>query len=195
MSSPRRLGRVRLFPVPPGLPGSSADLSPRAVSNHPGRSDGCSHPLLHRRCQASPLSGGLATFVFVTRPNRVRSRYGSRVRPSKASPVRITPTRACRATCRTGNLQGELLSVHQIDQAYPGATRVSPARSGTGQAEMRNSALPGFRPTRHRSRATMPSRACLPRSRRTDRYPGAGCGCGWSAGSARPWRSTSSSGA
>jgi hypothetical protein len=33
---------------------------------------------------------------------------------------RITPPRACRATCRTGNLQGELLSVHKIGQACPG---------------------------------------------------------------------------
>src|SRR5208283_3944339 len=32
----------------------------------------------------------------------------------------IAPPGACRATCRTGNLQGELLSVHQISQAYPG---------------------------------------------------------------------------
>ena len=52
------------LPAPSGLPGSSADLSSRAVSYHPGRSDGCSHPLLPHRCQASPLSGGLATFIF-----------------------------------------------------------------------------------------------------------------------------------
>ena len=84
---PPPLGSSRLAPAPPGLPGSSADLSSRAVSNHPGRPDGCSHPLLHRRWQASPLSGGLATFIFVTRPNRVRLRYGSRLRPGKASPA------------------------------------------------------------------------------------------------------------
>jgi hypothetical protein len=52
----------------PGLPGSSADLSSRAVSSHPGRSDGCSHPLLPHRCQASPLSGGVATFDCITGP-------------------------------------------------------------------------------------------------------------------------------
>jgi hypothetical protein len=34
----------------------------------------------------------------------------------------ITPPRACRATCRMGSLQGELLSVHKIDQAYPGTS-------------------------------------------------------------------------
>jgi len=104
----------------PGLPGSSADQSSHAASNHPGRSDGCSHPLFPHRSQGSPLSGGLATFHCITGPNRVRLRCGLRVRPGKASPVRITPTRACRATCRTGNLQGELLSVHKISQACPG---------------------------------------------------------------------------
>jgi hypothetical protein len=65
-------------PALPGLPGSSADLSLRAVPNHPGRSGEC---LLI----ASPpisgfiLSGRLATFTSVTRPNRVRLRYGSQV--------------------------------------------------------------------------------------------------------------------
>src|ERR1022692_3571536 len=66
------------FPALPGLPGSSTDLFLRAVPHHPGRSGEC---LLI----ASPpisgfiLSGGLATFTGVTRPNRVRLRYGSQV--------------------------------------------------------------------------------------------------------------------
>src|SRR6516165_7033369 len=64
-----------------GLPGSSADLCTRAVPNHPGRSVGCTRLLLrHRSCLASSKSGGLATFVFLSRPNRVHLRYGSRVR-------------------------------------------------------------------------------------------------------------------
>lgn len=67
--------------TPQGLPDSSADLSTRAVPNHPGRSDGCLRLLLHHRsCLASSQSGGLATFVFLSRPNRVHLRYGSRVR-------------------------------------------------------------------------------------------------------------------
>ena len=33
----------------PGLPGSSTDLSTRAVPSHPGKPDECSHPLLLRR--------------------------------------------------------------------------------------------------------------------------------------------------
>jgi hypothetical protein len=37
---------------------------------------------------------------------------------------KVAPPRACRATCRAGNLQGELLSVHKISQACPGATEV-----------------------------------------------------------------------
>src|SRR5215469_18276990 len=64
-----------------GLPGSSADLCTRAVPNHPGRSVGCTRLLLrHRSCLASSKSEGLATFVFLSRPNRVHLRYGSRVR-------------------------------------------------------------------------------------------------------------------
>jgi hypothetical protein len=42
--------------------------------------------------------------------------------PRQGSATKIAPTHACRATCRTGNLQGELLSVHKIGQACPGAT-------------------------------------------------------------------------
>jgi|SRR5208283_635190 len=53
--------------------------------------DECSHPLLPRRCQASPLSGGLATFPCRTGPNRVRLRCGLRARPCKASPEGLLP--------------------------------------------------------------------------------------------------------
>jgi hypothetical protein len=45
---------VAQAPTRQGLPGSSADLSTRAVPNHPGRSDGCLRLLLHHRsCLAS----------------------------------------------------------------------------------------------------------------------------------------------
>ena len=71
---------VAFAPARQGLPGSSANLSTRAVPNHPGRSDDCIRLLLrHRSCLASSKSGGLATFVFLSRPNRVHLRYGSRV--------------------------------------------------------------------------------------------------------------------
>ena len=54
--------------------------------------------------------------------------------PIEASPDRVTPSHARSATCQTDNLQGELLSVHKIDQAWPGA----PGFTGTG------SFLPGY---------------------------------------------------
>jgi hypothetical protein len=112
MSFPQRLGLSLLFPVPSGLPGSSTDLSSRAVSYHPGRSDGCFYPLLPHRCQASPLSGGLATFVSTNEAEMSSLTLRLTSSPQQGSARRITPTHACRATCRTGNLQGELLSVH-----------------------------------------------------------------------------------
>src|ERR1035438_7677533 len=105
----------------PGLPGSSTDLSSRAVSYHPGRSDGCSHPLLPRRYQASPLSGGLATFVSTNEAEMSSLPLRLTSSPRQGFVSKIAPTPAHRATCRTGNLQGELLSVHSISQACPGA--------------------------------------------------------------------------
>jgi len=45
---------VAFAPTRQGLPGSSADLSTRAVPNHPGRSGDCLRLLLHHRsCLAS----------------------------------------------------------------------------------------------------------------------------------------------
>src|SRR5207249_4666192 len=71
--------------TPPGLPGSSTDRSPRAVPNYPGEPGGCGHPLLHHRWQASSRMAAWPLSVCVTRPNRVRLRYGSRVRLRQAS--------------------------------------------------------------------------------------------------------------
>ena len=64
----------------PGLPGSSTNLSTRAVPFHPGESDDCMHPLLHRRWQASASLADWPLPNSVTRPKRVRLCYGSRVR-------------------------------------------------------------------------------------------------------------------
>src|SRR5919108_751760 len=44
--------------TPSGLPGSSTDLSPRAVPYHPGRPRRCPCPLLHGGDQASSSGGG-----------------------------------------------------------------------------------------------------------------------------------------
>src|SRR5262249_18134107 len=76
----REVGQVQEEQLPspalPGLPGSSTDLSLRAVPNHPGRPDGC---LLVASPPVSGFTtfGRLATSPSVTRPNRVRLRYGS----------------------------------------------------------------------------------------------------------------------
>ena len=78
MHSPRALAASPA--TPPGLPGSSTDLSPCAVPNHPGEPGGCSRPLLHHRCQASSRMADWPLPVYTTRPNRVHLRYGSRVR-------------------------------------------------------------------------------------------------------------------
>jgi hypothetical protein len=78
MHSPRAL--AALPATPPGLPGSSTDLSPCAVPNHPGEPDGCSLPLLPRRCQASSRMADWPLPLYITRPNRVHLCYGSWVR-------------------------------------------------------------------------------------------------------------------
>ena len=67
----------------PGLPGSSTDLSTRAVPYHPGEPDDCTYPLLHRRLQASSFPEEWPLPACVTRPKRVRLRYGSRVRRTR----------------------------------------------------------------------------------------------------------------
>ena len=64
----------------PGLPGPSTALSLRAVPSHPGGPGGCMRPLLHRRQQASSSLEDWPPPLCVTRPMRVRLRYGSQVR-------------------------------------------------------------------------------------------------------------------
>ena len=101
------------FPALPGLPGSSTDLSLRAVPNHPGRSGEC---LLI----ASPpitgfiILGRLAPSTSVTRPNRVHLRYGSQVRFPGFRQTDYSCPAPVQLHVRTSNLHGELLSVHKI---------------------------------------------------------------------------------
>ena len=106
-----------------GFPGSSADLSTRAAPIHPGRPGECL-PVASPPVSGFILVGGLATFVFLSRPNRVHLRCGSRVRPCHASPDRFLHPALAGLHVRTGNLHGELLSVHKINQAYPGVPTV-----------------------------------------------------------------------
>jgi len=74
-----------------GLPGSSANLSTRAVPSDPGKSDGCFRPL---------LSPSMAGFIQIRRTGhfhwRNEAESGSLALrlmrlPCKASPTRITP--------------------------------------------------------------------------------------------------------
>jgi len=74
-----------------GLPGSSTDLSTRAVPNDPGKSDGCFLPL---------LSPSMTGFIHIRRTGhfhwRNEAESGSLTlrlmrSPCKASPTRITP--------------------------------------------------------------------------------------------------------
>jgi hypothetical protein len=101
-----------LFPLtvcaPVGLPGSSTDLSTRAAPSHPEQPGDCLYPLLHRRFQASSSSADWPLLPCVTRPIRVRfffskKKTAARVFASQGFASRIAPTRACSATCRTGN--------------------------------------------------------------------------------------------
>ena len=78
MHSPRALAVCPA--TPPGLPGSSTDLSSRAVHKHPGESDDCLCPYfvagvrLHPKGEDWPLSA-----LPFHEAESVRCRYGSRV--------------------------------------------------------------------------------------------------------------------
>jgi hypothetical protein len=81
-----------VFPTtPPGLPGSSTDLSPRAVPFHPGKSHRCFCPLLHGECQAS---SHLEDWPLSLRANgAVSGSLALRLAgsPSRASPAELLP--------------------------------------------------------------------------------------------------------
>ncbi len=53
----------------------------------------------------------------VTRPNRVRLRYGSWVRLTRLHQRGLLHARACSATLMNGLFQGKLLSAYKIGQA------------------------------------------------------------------------------
>jgi hypothetical protein len=81
-------------------------------------------PLLHHRLLASSRMAAWPLSVCITRPNRVRFRYGSRVRFAR---LRVTDCSAPRGLryLLNGQLQGKLLSAHEISQASPGAPYIA----------------------------------------------------------------------
>ena len=108
--------------------GSSIVLSTHAVPFHPGEPDDCLLSFLRRqfwfrhiRQAVVELVETLTTLTGLTRPFRVRLRCGLRLRQNEASPGRITPSCARLTTYVTSNSYGELLSVHENNQACPGA--------------------------------------------------------------------------
>jgi len=85
MDSPKALA---VLPAsPPGLPGSSTDLSSRAIHKHPGESHDCLYPCfiagirLHPKGEDWPLS-----VLPFHEAESVRFRYGSRVRLPRLRP-------------------------------------------------------------------------------------------------------------
>src|SRR5665811_462717 len=80
-------------PIPPGLPGSSTDRFTRAAPNHPGKPSGCL-PVASPLVSGFILVGGLATSVFLSRPNQVHLHCGSRVGPYQGFALVWANTRA-----------------------------------------------------------------------------------------------------
>src|SRR5205807_7535999 len=108
----RRTGHVAT-PQPAGSPKFLSALSLRAVPFHPGTLHECFCLLLPHESQASSNSADWPLSLGVTRPDRVHLRYGSQVRRTRLRQKDCSCLRSL-ATCRIGNLQGELLSVHKI---------------------------------------------------------------------------------
>jgi hypothetical protein len=113
------LGSGCPFPALPGLPGSSTDLSLRAVPNHPGRSDGC---LL---IASPPISGFILFGRLATPIKRHEAESGSLTLRLAGLLSRFPPAGLLRLApvplhARMSNLHGELLSIHKISQAWPG---------------------------------------------------------------------------
>ena len=104
------------FQVPIRLSNQARDRlkAPRAAPNHPGRPSGCL-PVASPPVSGFILVGGLATSIFLSRPNRVY--FTLRLAcfaHTNASPDGLLHPALAGLHVRTGNLHGELLSVHKI---------------------------------------------------------------------------------
>jgi len=96
-----------------GLPGSTPLFFPRALSPLTPVSSAIAFiRCFIADCRLPLFSAGWPLPLVLTRPNRVRLRYGSRVCSCKAPPAELLPLTLAPATCWTDNWQGELLSVH-----------------------------------------------------------------------------------
>src|SRR5450631_2109443 len=118
---PRAVGVVS-FPALPGLPGSSTDLSLRAVPYHPGRSGEC---LL---IASSSISGFILFGRLATSTLRNEAESGSLALRLAGLLPRFPPSGLRRLApvplhVRTSNLHGEYLSIHKISQAWPGVPK------------------------------------------------------------------------
>ena len=122
-------GRQRVMSSPKTLWLGPLPVGPPRFLNQPVSTR---HPLSPRKARQllTPVAslptlgftypGRMATFTKYNEAEVGSLALRLALSPLKASPDRVTPSHARSATCQTGNLQGELLSVHKIDQACPG---------------------------------------------------------------------------
>jgi hypothetical protein len=102
---------------PPGLPGSSTDLSSRAVPYHPEGPAAALAPYFAASIRLHPRGRTGHLQVPLTRPNWVRLRYGSRVRLARLRRTNCSVSRSL-GYLTNGQLQGKLLSAYKISQAF-----------------------------------------------------------------------------
>ena len=93
---------------------------------------------------ASASLGAWPLSPSVTRPNRVRLRYGSRLRRARLRPPDCSDARSL-GYMSTGNSHGDLLSGHKIGQAWPGAPKTAkghPISENSGDSTVQNFPAP-----------------------------------------------------
>ena len=125
--------------TPAGLPGSSIDLSTRAVPSHPGEFDECTCPLLVRQWQASGSLAPWPLALSVTRPNRVRLRYGSRVHRT-----RLRSFDYCLAHQRTQREADEINNAWNMSRAHGALSALQTRQNDADGVELKLLALCGY---------------------------------------------------
>ena len=103
-----------------GLPGSVVDLSTPAALSHPGEPLRCVRSLLRGECWLRHLwQGGHSQMCNEAVSGSLTLRLTSSFVAGSA--VEIALDDAAGTTCVSSNSHGELLSVHKINPALPGA--------------------------------------------------------------------------